>query len=205
MLVVHYFWCATILLCLCAGCFIIPPLWIKSGATPYSIHTRATYTGLLVFLLVSCSLCVYCAIGNVQHLNAFYSQDNIATQQSYKLIRPLYATLQRDLVKYELDLPINVNDVDLILNFAQAQAQTEAGILPPDTKKLLLAVLKAVPGQVTALNLLAVHAYNNADYEQAIAYWRQVLQQFTPNLRNSSVERVLKDKITQTKRKLAKK
>ncbi len=198
------FWCATILLCICAGCFIIPPLWIKSEVMCFSLPTRAIYTGLLVFLLVLCSVCIYLALGSSGHLAQFYSQATVTTQQSSKLIRPLYAVLQKNLVKYELDLPINVADVDLILSFAQAQAQSQAGVLPLEAQKLLLAVLKAVPKQITALNLLAVHAYKQEQYSEAITYWQAVLSQFTPDLRNTEVENILKRKIQDTRRKLDK-
>ena len=66
---------------------------------------------------------------------------------------------------------------------------------------LLLAVLRVTPGQITALNLLAVNAYKMQRYPQAVNYWRAILAQMTPGMRNSAAEQVLKAKISETEAK----
>jgi len=67
---------------------------------------------------------------------------------------------------------------------------------------LLQSVLITMPGQITALNLLAVDAYKSADFSVAIDYWQQILRQFTPQMRGTEAESILKEKIAQTEAKI---
>lgn len=203
MLVVYFFWCTTLFLVLCASCFILPPLWINAAEGALSMRSRSLYTGLLVLLLVGSSLLLYCKIGNAHSLVAYYSATNQAQEQSSKLIRPLYASLTRDLVKYELNLPIDINNVDLILTFAKAQSQSENGQLAPDTEKLLFGVLNIHPKQVTALNLLAINAYKKEQYATAISYWQDILGQCRYSNCSAEARTALRNQISQTKTRLA--
>ncbi len=203
MLTMLCFVCAVISIIVCACCFIVPPLWLNGANQHVCVRTRAIYTGLLVLLLVTVSLSLDYTIGNYNSLQLSQNAEYLATQQNTKLIRPLYANLQRDLVKYDLNIPIDIKNVDLILTFAQAESEANNGPLPKDVQKLLLAVLQAVPNQVTALNLLAVHAYKNAQFAIAIGYWQAILQQFPEHLTKTELWTILQDKINHTKLKLA--
>lgn len=203
MIVVCLFWCATILLFVCAGCFIIPPIWLNSGIAHYSRRTQIIFTGLLVSLLVGFSLFVYARVGYAQELQEYnISPANINRNQHFKVMRPIYASLQRNLIKYDLNLPLNSDDFPIILNYAQIHSQAAAGALNLEVRKLLLGVLRHSPKQVTALNLLAVDAYKSMQYERAINYWQAILTQFSPEMHNSEVYNVLKTKIIDTRNKL---
>ncbi len=196
MLIICVFWSALALLLACAALFIVPPVWLTDTAQ-LCRRTQITASGLLVSLLITSSFYIYNNLGSAMQLRAYYSADSIAKQLSAQQMRPLYARLQRELVRHQFDLQLDANNVALILNFAQIQSQAQQGVLDPSTKTLLNAVLKAIPLQVTALNLLAVHAYNTAEYAVAIGYWQQILQQITPDLRNTQVETVLRNKIAE--------
>lgn len=203
MIVVSLFWCATLILLLVAACFIVPPIWLTSNAVlQFSKRNQFLYSLLLVLLLVSCSYYLYLHLGASQQLRAYYSKENVAQQQNYKHIRPLYSRLQRAMVKNQLDLKLDLDSVDLILNFAQLHSKAQNGILQPEVQQMLQAVLKTLPQQITALNLLAVDAYKTEQYALAIDYWQSILQQFTPEMRNSEVEKILQDKIAKSRIKL---
>ena len=123
-------------------------------------------------------------------------------RKDFKKIRPLYWRLQRELLKSKLDLELDLNNIELILHFAQAHSQSQHGILDNTVKNLLQAVLKAMPQQVTALNLLAIDAYKTENYAQAIVNWQLILQQFTGEMRGGKLEAVLLDKIVNTQARL---
>ena len=202
MIVVSLFWCATVLLLLAAICFILPPLWLTTGSTQLSSRMQLTVAGLLALLLVTFSYCIYAKLGAATDLPDYYNAENVAQLQNYKHIRPLYARLQRELVKNQLDLKLDLENIDLILNFAQIHSQAQNGKLQPEVQQLLQAVLKTAPQQITALNLLAVNAYKNEQYAFAIDYWQRILQQISPSMRNTEVEQILQNKIIETKIKL---
>lgn len=188
MLVIY--WGAIAGLTLCALAFVVPPLlrlryyWYCSFAIAF----------LCVF---SCYL--YWRLGAAQQIPSYYSQESLQLRNNTQQLRPLYARLQRELVKDTLDLQFDLANIDLILHFAALHSQVQHGILQPEVQRLLLALLKAVPRQVKALNLLAIHAYKTRQFSQAIEYWELILQQFTPEMRNTSLEKTLLDKIAMTR------
>lgn len=198
MLIQVTFYSMLIMLILCAALFIVPPLWLTAGTAHLSRRTQIIASGWLVLLLVIFSWVLYWKLGAAQDFFLYY-RDNNTKQQSAKLIRPLYARLQRELIKNQLNIQLDANNIELILNFAQIQAQTQQGILEPATQTLLAAVLNAIPQQVTALNLLAINAYKKGQYDQAITYWQAILSQFTAEMRNTKVEEILKNKIASCK------
>jgi len=195
------FWGATLLILLCATAFIIPALWGICAASKFATRTRCVYTGLLVFCLGIFSYFLYQQLGSLQQVAAYQQVQQSMPTQSYQAMRPLYTKLQRELVKEQLDLPVELENVELILNFAQIHSQAQAGVLQPEIQSLLQAVLKVVPQQVTALNLLAIHAYKTADYAQAIALWQDILRQLSPEVRNTEIAHILRTKIAATQRK----
>lgn len=182
-----------------ALCFVLPPVWIGDL---YSNIKRKLYTALLVLLLVMITGLLYYKIGNLQCFNVYHMNQVRHKKKNSKLIQPLYAKLQRSLVKYELNIPINKQDTELILSFAQAESEANEGLLQNDVQKLLYAVLQAVPGQIRALNLLAISFYKDGSYAKAIQYWQDILQQFEPGMGNMELEMILRKKIIETKLKL---
>lgn len=202
MLAVSLFWVATAVLLICALFFIVPPLWLTSATAQLSSRMQIMYSGCLILSLVLASYFLYSRLGSAAQLPAYYDPANVAQRQNFVLLRPLYTRIQRELVKDQLDLKLDLENVDLILNFAQIHSQAQQGVLQPEIQQLLLAVLKTVPEQVTALNLLAIHAYKTSQYAQAIAYWQSILHQFTAEMRNTPLEKILLDKIDQTRAKL---
>jgi hypothetical protein len=182
------FWGATAGLTLCALAFAAPPLW----------RLRAYwYSSIAIGFLCVFSYFMYSRLGESQQMPKYYSHESIQLRNSTKQLRPLYARLQRELVKDTLDLQFDVANLDLILHFAALHSQLQQGILEPEVERLLLSLLKAVPMQVKALNLLAIHSYKTNQFAQAISYWQLILQQFTPEMRNTPLEQVLLNKIAE--------
>lgn len=201
----NVFWALSGILLLCASLFLIPPIWLSAENAYWPPKKQLTYSSLLVLLLVLGTYFLYRNLGAAAHLTDYYSFSYISERQNYKLIRPLYARMQRELVKNQLDLNFGLENLDLILNFAQIHSKAQSGVLQPEIQQLLQAVLKAAPQQITALNLLAVNAYKTEQYSQAIEYWERILQQFTPAMRNSNLEQILQDKIAATRNLASKK
>lgn len=143
---------------------------------------------------------MYGHLGEPKQMISYYSIENIQLRNNAKQLRPLYARLQRELVKDNLDLQFDLANIDLILHFATLHSQLQHGVLEPEVQRLLLSLLKAVPKQVKALNLLAIHSYKTNQFLQAIAYWELILQQFTPEMRNTPLEKALFEKIVATRK-----
>ncbi len=194
------FWAGTL------GLVVFATLFMLSGvvtmhsqcAVSLSIKQRFIYVASCAFFLLTFSYCMYARYGDSDILRDYYSPTKVQLRHDYTQVRPLYARLQRELVKDSLNLPLDTNNIQLILHFAQSHANAQNGILQPEVQSLLSSVLKAVPRQITALNLLAVHAYKTADYAQAVAHWQAILQQFTPEMRKTEHFKVLQSKITET-------
>lgn len=190
MFMLVLYWGATAVLTLCALAFVAPPLW-RSGSY--------YYCSFAVGFLCIFSYVMYWQLGETQQMSNYYSQESTQLRDNITQLRPLYLRLQRELVKDTLDLQFDLDNIDLILHFAALHSQMQQGVLQPEVQRLLLALLKAVPQQVKALNLLAIHAYKTQQFLQAIAYWELILQQFTPEMRNTALEKVLQDKIETTR------
>src|SRR5581483_9132407 len=110
-------------------------------------NERIVSSSLLVLLLATCSYFLYSRLGAGQDLPRYYSEANILQRQNYTLMRPLYARLQRELIRDQLDLKLDLESIDLILNFAQLHSQAQNGILQAEIQQILRAVLKAMPQQ----------------------------------------------------------
>lgn len=199
MLGIGLFWVATLLLFIAASGFFVPPLL---AACVLSRKTKSiAIVGLMALLGILCAG-MYAQLGGYGQLRGFYTPESIALRQTSSRVRPLYARLQRELVKCDLDLPLDLNNAELILQFAKLQSQTQQGQLLPDTQKLLQALLKAAPKQVTALNLLAINAYKEQDFPQALHLWQVILDQIPVEMADNSAVTTLRDKILQTRAKL---
>lgn len=200
MLSLALFWFGLLGLFALALMFCLPALWFAGGAQVTSLKRFLLVFALTTSLGAFC-LATYLHLGSSDRLLEYNLAANQQQLQNQAEIRPLFARLQRELIKSKLNLKVAQANIDLIINFATMHAELGEGILPVEVQDLLLAVLKVAPQQVTVLNLLAVNAYKMQRYPQAVAYWRQILQQFTPQMRNSPAEQVLTAKIAETEAK----
>lgn len=152
---------------------------------------------------ISTVLVLYVYYGQANNLLEYYSPAQVEVRRNYKLLRPMYANLQRELVKSQLELPFALDNLDLIIDFASISSKLGAGLLPEHVKTLLDGVLRVVPQQVMALNLLAIDAYNRDKLATAVLYWRKILAVASKNGSNSQHVAILKQKVLETEEKIA--
>ncbi len=69
------------------------------------------------------------------------------------------------------------NQANYLLTFAEAYLLNHQNRLSPALQSALSDFLKENPNSVTALNFLAIHAYETHRYHQAVQYWQQALSQ----------------------------
>ena len=72
------------------------------------------------------------------------------------------------------------SDENVTVNYVHSAWQIHHQKLDHSSRALLSTLLKANPNQLDALSMLAMDAYLHHDYQQAIAYWEQVLAQVSP-------------------------
>lgn len=72
---------------------------------------------------------------------------------------------------YKLD----ESDTNVAIQYAQSLYFANQHHLQPSIKQIIDKVLEAEPGNFAALNLLAVAAYEQKDFDTAIHYWEQML------------------------------
>ena len=187
------FWTLTALCTLsCLSFLLLPILAIKSD---HKYKISAVYGLCLPLMAYS----LYFNWGASHQLVPYYSQIQREQRANNAQIRPLNVRLRRALVKNKLNLLPEAQNLDLILNFASIQSKLAAGVLPLEIRQALENILKIMPNQITALNLLAVHSYKSGAYTQAIAYWQKILLQITPDLQVKDAVAVLNDKILEAR------
>lgn len=89
---------------------------------------------------------------------------------------------------------------EIALNYAEARYFNHGQTLDVQAKSLLLEVLKHDSGQADALNLLALDAYRNGNFGQAIRYWQQLLPQYAAE---SEAYKMLVQQISLTQQQMA--
>ncbi len=193
----------TVCIFICALLYLLPGFWVGSNTCNIPLWQRNSFAVLAMLVLCAFTYSVYWQIGAGSALSEYYSQKNREIRNNHAQIRPLYSKLQRALVKNRLDLAIDLDSVDLILHFAKVHAELKDGILDADVVNLLQAVLKVQPKQISTLNLLAVDAYKREHFAEAIRYWELILLEFPEYMRESHAERVLKDKIAATRKRIS--
>jgi cytochrome c-type biogenesis protein CcmH/NrfG len=72
------------------------------------------------------------------------------------------------------------DNIEYSVAYAMAVFFTNQKQLTPATKQLLEQVLLQSPNHVAATNLLAIDAYNQGQYNQAIHYWEKLIPLFDP-------------------------
>lgn len=76
---------------------------------------------------------------------------------------------------------IKPNDPKILLQYAESLFFMNNRTVNPPTKFILQQLLQVSPGNVNAINLLALGAYRSGDYQTAIQNWQQLLPQFPQN------------------------
>lgn len=202
MFYVVIFCCIAIALTVIATAFVVPAIWISGNQSNYNLQTKTLISIALCAFIVITPFVIYKSHGQGQALLRYYSSAQKELRDNNQQLRLLHAKLQREFVKTKFDLHLDRKNVDLILQFAQLHSEQQDGLLQPLVQDLLQAVLKILPQQITALNLLAVHAYKSAEYPTAVKYWQDILVQFTPEMRTSPSYKILKEKIIDTQNKI---
>ncbi len=72
-------------------------------------------------------------------------------------------------------------NMDALWQYAQTLYFKEQQNITPQIKSLINTVLQQQPGHPGAINLLAVAAYKNQSYQEAISYWQQLLARLEGN------------------------
>ena len=112
--------------------FCLPAVWLPHDDGTATLHKRFIFTVLLSAALGIFSLYIYARLGASQHLNEYYLPVNQQQLSSQAEIRPLYARIQRELVKSKLGLQAAQQNIDLILNFANAHDRSTRCIWSSD-------------------------------------------------------------------------
>ena len=194
------FWVLTFLATLCALAFVIPPLWVgekKANIPGYKRSTNSIFSVSLVlsFSFVLIAYAVYVWLGQGSQLRAYYQLDMRAQRGKNVSTRNLYSKIQREVVRSQLNIDLDLSNLDLILSFANAHAQLNAGILSQEVKNLLESVLKLMPQQITCLNILAIDAFKTKEYSLAIKYWQRILVELKPAIEQAPTRKILNEKI----------
>lgn len=71
---------------------------------------------------------------------------------------------------------LSPEDAQIAVNYAQSLVQLNQEQFNKPIRELLKKVLQNDPNQPDAIAMLAMDAYNNANYPQAINYWQQLLK-----------------------------
>jgi cytochrome c-type biogenesis protein CcmH len=125
------------------------------------------------------------ALGSPQHVidilrNHLAQEPNSA--KGWYLLGRLYFTQQeyREAVKaFEKAYQLNKNNPDIVFQYAQALYLTQHTLNGKPTV-LLEQLLVLQPKNPLAINLLAVAAFNDKHYRQAIHYWEKLLPYYSP-------------------------
>lgn len=92
------------------------------------------------------------------------------SQQDYQQASDVFARASK----------IEPNDLQILMQYAQALYFVQGGDLSGQPTALLTQVLQQAPDHVEALNLMAAGAFQQGNYETAIDYWQQILDQQLP-------------------------
>ena len=165
------------------------------------MHKYSTVISGFIFTCIVFVL--YLHYGSLSEFRYYYRPEQIEIRKNQAILRPMYSQLQRELVKSKLNLPFALDNLDLIINFASIHSKLGDGVLPESVRQLLEGVLCTAPGQVTALNLLAIDAYKHDKLALAVKYWRQILALVSPEQDQSEHVLILQNKVVETEEKLA--
>lgn len=72
------------------------------------------------------------------------------------------------------------NDPETLLALAEALMVANNNVLTSESQVLLEKVLEVSSNAIEALNLLAIHAYNKGQYNQAVSYFERLLPYYSP-------------------------
>lgn len=202
------FWLLIALMCLLAVGFIAYPL-LNNRLDQYGRGAKRTLI-IIMGLIPLAALVSYLYWGHSQQLAAKYVQQQQAnalrqqlgspaqviarlkqhlqaepnSAQGWFLLGKLYFSQQQFAEAAEAYAQLNQlqpNNPEFLVQYAQALYFSNQHRLSPKIKTLLQHVLRLQANHPLAINLLAIDAYRQAHYQQAIHYWQQLLVQYPPN------------------------
>lgn len=216
-----FFWSIILFLTAIAWIFIVLPFWRAPTRTG-----SWTKVGLLSFpFLVLGMYLLWGGSRQLLHFWAWQKQDQIVQQQTahadpQQIIAQLQAHLQQapdsaqgwyllgklyldqqqfaeaeSALKKAYDLQPQANEI--IISLAKADFFNHQAHLSADMAKALSRVLESSPQSIDAINLLAVNAYRDKNYSQAVSYWQQALAFVQPG---SSDSKTLLNMISQAQK-----
>lgn len=144
---VSVFWLITLLCVVCALFFVLPAIGPRKNL----------FALIAAFAVPMLAYSTYHKLGSGAQLTEFYSPKQIEQRSNNQQMRPMYAKLQREVVKSQLNILGDKANIDLIISFAIVYAKTNGGFLQEDIRLLLENVLRQQPRQEMALRLLAQH------------------------------------------------
>jgi len=114
-----------------------------------------------------------------QHL-----EEEPASEQGWYLLGKLYFSQQqfdKAVTAYARLKQLQPDNPDFLVQYAQALYFAAQHNMSPEIHSVLQQVLRLDPENGLAINLLAIDAYRNANYQTAIGYWQRLLDQYSPN------------------------
>lgn len=187
--------------------FVAYPLFANQQA----VNFRATkFIWLLLLMLPLTSVSLYWFLGQSKQVAAWYAQqqhaaklrqelgspDQViarlkqhlqaepASKQGWYLLGRLYFSQQQfaqAAKAYARLSALEPDNPDFLVQYAQALYFADKHYMSAKTVKLLQRVLTLDAENSLAINLLAINAYRQAKYAQAIQYWQQLLNHYPPD------------------------
>src|SRR3990167_117785 len=105
---VYFFWLLTIIMALCSLAFVVPVLWLPNTRSILYKQWSCVLTVLSVVGLPLVAYILYLHLGAAQCLGGYYTADAISKRKDMAQIRPVYARLQREAVKADLNLAVDL-------------------------------------------------------------------------------------------------
>lgn len=125
----------------------------------------------------------------IDQLKAHLAQDPRSAEGWYLLGR-LYLGLQKfELAQHSLAIAFHLqpNKIAYVIAYAEAVFLDHHQQLTPQTEQLMKDTLQKSPNNVTIINLLALNAYDQERYTEAVHYWEQLISLLPPGSSDSQM------------------
>lgn len=196
------FWLIIAVMTLAAGCFLAFPL-IKSKTQP--IFSTALLLSTVLFAIpvylklgastgvteqlvaeqkaqdVKVALAKMGSNENIIKALLQRLQENPNSAQGWYLLGRMYLIGQHYENAFQAFAKANQlqpHHIDTMLSYAESSYFYHHQTLNPDAQALLNEILSIESDNIDAINLLAINAYQQAHYQQAIDYWEKLLEKF---------------------------
>jgi len=196
------FWCIVAIMGMIALAFVLVPLNYKR----WSVSNLLLSIAIVIFLPLA-SFYFYHRWGDLKGVEQYYffkKQESVLKRSPEKVIEMLKARLAQDprsaqgwflLGRMYLTLGqfnkasqalyqanyLQPHRIETQILYAQALYFARGQKLQGKAKQMINAILKRDPQNPSAINLLAIAAYHQHNYQKAIAYWQQLLPTFPGN------------------------